>query len=140
LTANTALLGVCIAQFACVTSDTPALVITAMATIYGLLASLQFSCLNVLSFVDIAKNELGDATSLAATVQQFSTSFGVGLSALLLLLLRGEMPLTGAVGVFHATLLCMGFLTFLSSLTFLFLDETAGNVSSGFVPHRARHK
>lgn len=50
----------------------------------GFFRSLQFTCLNVLSFADVSQERMSAATTLSGMMQQLSFSLGVGFSALCL--------------------------------------------------------
>ncbi|RYF12283.1 MAG: MFS transporter [Deltaproteobacteria bacterium] len=131
---NTLLLGASIAQFALIDASSAPWSMVAVAFCYGLLASLQFSCMNVLTFVDIKAKEMGDAASISSTVQQFATSLGVAVSALALGLFTPAGQEAGLLGAFHHAFVCVGVITMLSSYTFASLRPDAGSEASG---HRA---
>lgn len=132
LVANTLALGATIALLGQAGPATPLWGVALMAFGYGMLASLQFSCMNVLTFVDVEPARMGDATSIASTVQQFSMSLGVGSSALCLTILgpvsqQGSPPRSG----FALAFVVIGVITFISSAVFLRLRVDAGQEASG---------
>jgi EmrB/QacA subfamily drug resistance transporter len=132
LCTNTFFLGICIALFATVGPKTSDPVIVVLAFAYGMLASLQFSCMNVLTYVDIGRADMGDATGIASTVQQFSMSFGVGVSALCLnaFIQSGGLAMDGA-GAYQASFACLGLITSASAVVFSRLLENDGAAASG---------
>ena len=132
LVANTLALGATIAALGCATHAPPLWGIAAMAFCYGMLASLQFSCMNVLTFVDIEQHDMGDASSIASTVQQFSMSLGVGIGALCLMLCSPQAPhATPPKSAFEFAFFIIGGVTLVSSAIFLRLLPHAGQEASG---------
>ena len=99
--------------------------------LYGLFVSMQFSCLNILSYVDLDNKLMSKGTSLAATVQQLSMSFGVVFVATIL---KSESMLDGGTLTDASFIItfCVLATTLLSSL-FIFskLDKNAGYQASG---------
>lgn len=135
LVLNTVLLGVAMAMFSFMSPSTSIVFIIALVFISGLLTSLQFSCMNVLTFVDLPHHQLSKGTSLASANQQLSMSFGIAMAALLLKFFLGEhgnqfnMPLH----VFHETFLILGFMAALTTLVFLLLNVDDGQEVSGHI-------
>ena len=54
----------------------------------GFFSSIQLTFMNILNFVDIDKRDISKATSISSVFQQISSSFGVCLSAALLIILN----------------------------------------------------
>lgn len=130
LMGNTALLGLCIAQFALIDGNTPLGQMLLASFVYGVVASVQFSCMNVLVYVDLPPGQMGDATSIFSTVQQFAAGLGVGFSALCVARL---WALTGGTmaQAFHGTFAVLAVLTCASMWVFSRLDADAGREASG---------
>lgn len=130
LMVNSMLLGLCIAHFALIDGDTALWHMLLASLIYGVVASVQFSCMNVLVYVDLAPATMGDATSIFSTIQQFAAGLGVGFSALcvarLWALTDGPMVLA-----FHGTFAVLAAMTVASSLVFAQLGADAGAEASG---------
>jgi EmrB/QacA subfamily drug resistance transporter len=72
------LLGAC-AMFV---PGTPVLVIMAVLVVGGFFRSLQFTCVNTISYADVDKPTMSRATSMVSVAQQLSVSTGVAVAAL----------------------------------------------------------
>lgn len=133
LVVNTVLLGVAMAVFSWVSSETPIIIIIALVFLSGLLTSLQFSCMNVLTFADLPHHQLSKGTSLASANQQLSMSFGIAIAALSLKYFLGQHgnPFEIQTHVFHATFLILGFMTGLTAMVFTLLNVNDGSEISG---------
>ncbi len=133
---NTALLFLSFLQFAFVTVNTPFWLLAVMIFFNGFFSSMQFTCVNTLSFVDIENKIMGMGTSIASTVQQLSTSFGVSISAILLGWSVSISNLTNQP-VYHLNNFRLAFIGIsvisLSALLFINkLRQTDGKIISGY--------
>ena len=141
LIGNTFVLGIFIALFGTVGLHTSPWLIAALAFTYGLAASLHFSCVNALAYADISTQHMADATSIASTVQQLSMSFGVGISALCLMLMVHQVGGdANTPAPYHATFACIGLITALSSTIFSLLAPTDGAETSGCCAPNPRYE
>lgn len=68
------------------------LLIAAILFIGGLSRSLQFSCYNSMGFADVPREKLSEASVIFSILFQFSMSFGIAISAMIL---RFSMQLAG---------------------------------------------
>ena len=116
--------------------DTPYLVVLAVLMVSGFFRSLEFTCLNALSFADVDDARMSNATSFSSVAQQLSLGMGVALAALLLSLMPGVaaghavaridpgdfLPIFGAAGLMCAA----------SWLWFRTLAPNACEVMSGY--------
>lgn len=130
---NTFLLGLSILNFCIVSPSMPTYLLVMLLFIHGLLTSLQFSCMNVLNYVDLNEQNVSKGTSIASAIQQLSMSFGIAISALLLRVLLGSYgdAFDINVQIFHKTFFVIGLLTLITTLIFLFLDKYDGREASG---------
>ena len=135
LIVNTVLVGLTICMYLLVTPATPLVLIVLLGLAQGLFNSLQFSSINGMAYADIEASESSMATSIASTLQQLSLSFGLACSSLVAGWYLGNMPQTDQIAVtnaLHHTLVTVGILTMLSSLSFWTLRQGDGdNVSRG---------
>lgn len=133
LVLNTFLLGVSILIFCFITPDMPAYILVILLFCHGLLTSLQFSCMNVLSYIDLNEKNVSIGTSIASAIQQLSMSFGIAISALVLRLSLGQYgdAFDIEVAVFHEVFFVIGMLTLITTSIFLFLDKYDGKEASG---------
>jgi len=141
LIVNTVLLGLTICVFSLVTPSTPLVIIVLLGLTQGFFNSLQFSSVNAMAYADIEPAESSMATSIASTCQQMSLSFGLACASLIAAWYLGNALQTEQVAVMnalHRTLLTVGGLTMLSSLSFWTLRPGDGdNVSRGKQPGAA---
>ena len=128
---NTVFLGITILTMNILVKTQEYALIAILMFLYGLFVSMQFSCLNILSYVDLDNKLMSKGTSLAATVQQLSMSFGVVFVATIL---KSESMLDGGTLTDASFIItfCVLATTLLSSL-FIFskLDKNAGYQASG---------
>ena len=133
LVLNSILAGCSVAVYALFRADTPHWALLMVFVLGGCLRSLQFTSLNAITFADVDKDRLSQATSLSSVAQQLAAGFGVTVGAFALQgasWLQGHEQLTA--GDFGHAFLFMGSLTALSSLLFLSLARDAGQqVSAG---------
>jgi EmrB/QacA subfamily drug resistance transporter len=81
------ILNACVTGFYLITCGlfrvtTPYVFIIGVLAIGGLSRSIQYTTITTLSYSDMPRNLMSHATSFSALAQQFSQSFGVGLTAL----------------------------------------------------------
>lgn len=133
---NTVLLGCNILVFTLIGPGTPVWAILGLSLTQGLFSSLQFTCMNSLVYADVSDADASKASSIAATVQQMSTSFGVAvaslIAALFLMGTGGQYDTAQYIGGLHHTFLVLGSATILSSLTFSGLRKHDGANVSGY--------
>ncbi len=138
LIVNTVLLGLTICMFSLVTPSTPLVILVLLGLTQGFFNSLQFSSVNSMAYADVEPAESSMATSIASTCQQMSLSFGLACGSLIAGWFLGDMPQTDQQAVtmaLHHTLLTVGGLTVLSSLSFWTLRPGDGdNVSRANEP------
>jgi EmrB/QacA subfamily drug resistance transporter len=98
LTWNALLSGGLLAATGLLRPETPYLVVLGLLLVSGFFRSLQFTCLNALSFADVNDDRMSNATSFSSVAQQLSLGMGVAFGALLLSLVPG---VSGHHGVHH---------------------------------------
>lgn len=84
LTVNAALVAITLAGIGSFTATTPHLWIIGFLLFTGCLRSLQFTSLNTLSYAEVDKPAMSQATSLASVVQQLAAGTGITVGALAL--------------------------------------------------------
>ena len=107
-------------------SGPPAWLLVAAVCAYGVLASIQFSCMQVLTYVDVPRARMSHATGIAGTIQQVSMSLGVAVAALGLLAFGQR---AAGAAAFAPTFVCLALATSLSSLVFVGLRPSDGNAA-----------
>jgi EmrB/QacA subfamily drug resistance transporter len=130
---NTMSLGISVMLFSLITQDSSTLFIVCLVFLQGALTSLQFSGVNVLSFVDLSDENISKGTSLATAIQQLSMSFGIAIGAYILAILIGKNGNQFEIHpqVFYDTFWILGIVTILSTIFFGFLKKKDGQEVSG---------
>ena len=122
------------------TADTPRTLIVAILLIGGCMRSLQFTCLNSISFAEVSKEEMSSATSLSSMGQRLTQSAGVVIGAYALQAagwFNGHADLQTAD--FLPAFIIVGVLSGLSYFTHRKLAPDAGADLSGHgIAHPAR--
>jgi hypothetical protein len=98
----------------------------------GFFRSLEFTCINAISYAEIEQAKMSAATSLQSVLQQFSLSMGVtvGASALqLTMALQGSPTLRRED--FWPAFVVVGAISFLATFSFARLPEYAGEELAG---------
>jgi predicted MFS family arabinose efflux permease len=129
---NAVLSALFFAMIALFTPETSHSLIFVTLFIGGFFRSLQFTCLNAITFAEVSQQELSGASSFASVVQQVSGSIGVALAALILESLRAIHPDHAlSVGDFH---IAFGVISLVLATSVLFharLPRHAGSEVSG---------
>jgi EmrB/QacA subfamily drug resistance transporter len=98
----------------------------------GFFRSLEFTCINAISYAEIDQSKMSAATSLQSVLQQFSLSMGVTVGASILqltLALRGSSILRASD--FWPAFLVIGAISLLATFSFARLPEYAGEELAG---------
>jgi EmrB/QacA subfamily drug resistance transporter len=137
LLSNTVLLGLTMMVFTQITPGTSIFAILALSFTQGFFASLQFTAMNSLVYADIDDHEASKASSISATAQQLSLSFGVAIGSLVAAWFLGHVNQTDAVQTIpalHKAFFTLGAITIVSAFTFIGLDKNDGNNISHRLP------
>ncbi len=81
LLVNAILASASVAAYGLFTAATPHSIVVAVLLLSGCLRSLQFTCLNAISFSDITKETMSQASSLQSMSQRLAQSIGVVIGA-----------------------------------------------------------
>lgn len=129
---NTILLGLSICSFAMINVITSYTLIIILVFLNGAFSSMQFSCMNVLTYVDLETDILSQGTSIASSIQQLSMSFGVACSAICLSFFLKHYPLESfSTRAFSHSFFVIGFATLLTAFIFIRLKKMDGACASG---------
>jgi EmrB/QacA subfamily drug resistance transporter len=137
LLSNTVLLGLTMMIFTQIGRETPLVAILALSFTQGFFASLQFTAMNSLVYADIDDAEASKASSISATAQQLSFSFGVALGSLVAGWFLGPVDQrnpAATIPALHHAFLTLGIVTIVSSVTFIGLGKNDGNNISNRLP------
>lgn len=121
----TLVIGVMIAQFSLQSPGYALWLLVLPLFFLGMAMSTQFTAMNTITLADLSEEHASSGNSVLAVTQQLSISFGVAVSAAVLLAFKGNENLN-TVEQFHYTFLVMGGVTLLSSLVFLVLRPKDG--------------
>ena len=86
--------GVLIAAPAFFTARTPISILLTVLFVGGFFRSLQFTCINAISFAEIDQRDMSQATSFTSVFQQIALSFGITMGALMLQLSLASATVT----------------------------------------------
>jgi EmrB/QacA subfamily drug resistance transporter len=131
---NTVLISFVLFFYAKVGKETSTELIIFLNVILGTLSSMQMASINSLVFSDIAKNQSSMASTMSSSVQQLTFNFGLTASALCIgfFLERFNPHLHDqTLNALHLSFIALGAITLLSTLWFLFLEDTDGKQISG---------
>jgi EmrB/QacA subfamily drug resistance transporter len=130
LVGNSVVCAAAIAGLAALSKNTPHWLILLAIIGMGLVRSLQFNGLQMLSYAEMPQAQLSRATSLGSVVQQLTMGLGVSISAALLGMLSGPggMP---SVPQFRAVFLLIALLPLMAMPGFMALRPEDGAEVSG---------
>jgi EmrB/QacA subfamily drug resistance transporter len=129
LISNTVGLGAMLMLFGTIGAATPVWLILLQAFGYGILTSTQFTCMNTLVYADVPEARASNASSIASTMQQLSTSFGVAAAGLTTVFFLPDSVRSNAgqmIGGLHEAFFVLGAFTVLSTLVFTNLKSDDG--------------
>lgn len=124
LLVNTLLVAAMIAAFALPGQGASVALVFGMMFLYGLLMGMQFVAMTTLVFVDLDSRHTAMVSSMAATAQYLSMSFGIALASLLMSFWLPDQSSDGYVFAFRFSMVALAALTALASVVFLRLDRT----------------
>lgn len=132
LVVNSIISAVLIAAPALFTVTTPIAVMLLVLLVGGFFRSLEFTCINAISYAEVEQPRMSAATSFASVAQQVSLSLGITVAASALQLttaLRGHAGLAAAD--FPPAFLVVGLVSLLSAIGFARLPPEAGEEMAG---------
>jgi EmrB/QacA subfamily drug resistance transporter len=136
---NTIVVGLLIMSFATVGAETPVWRIVLQAFALGLFTSMQFTSMNTLVYADVSSSQTSGASTIAATSQQLSISFGVaGASLIAAMFVPAEMHSHAGTMIYgvQQAFLILGVVTVVSSVVFMELKaDDGGDISNHDDPH-----
>lgn len=133
---NTVLLGGNIMLYTLLGPGTSAWAIVLLSLTQGLFSSLQFTCMNSLTYADVLDADASKASSIASTGQQMAISFGVASASLVAALYLGgvaQADTSAYVHGLHKAFLTLGLFTIGASASFHALRPADGSNVSRFV-------
>jgi len=113
-----------------VTGVTPVAVLVVLMFFSGVTRSLGFTAYNTIAFADISPDRTTPANTLASTIQQVASGFGVAVGAVALRTgqaLAGLWAAKGAVTAFHIAFVILAILALIAIVETLLVSRTAGD-------------
>ncbi len=132
LTLNGMLAAASVIAYCLFTATTPHLLIVAILVFSGCLRSLQFTALQAVSFADVSRETMSQATSISSMAQRLAQSLGIALGAYALQLsslVQGHATIVAAD--FWPAFLAIALLSFASAVLHLRMPQGAGAEVSG---------
>jgi EmrB/QacA subfamily drug resistance transporter len=132
LLVNTLLSGATIMSFVLISEQAPAWVRLVQLVFFGAVNSLQFSAMNSLTLKDLETTGTSSGNSLFSMVQMLAMSFGVAIAGALVTTFNQSFGATheSSLKAFHATFLCMGAVTCVSTWIFAQLSSNVHKVNT----------
>jgi hypothetical protein len=127
---NTILIGLFTASLSLLGSHYSYLATIITLLIIGFLSSLQYTCMNVITYVDLDKLILSQGTSISSLTMQLSNSFGVIVASVVLRFFMHGLD-DFSLSSFNHSFILIGTFTILASSIFFFLNSDDGNKASG---------
>jgi EmrB/QacA subfamily drug resistance transporter len=134
LTANAALIAVCVAFFAVIGPGTPVFPLVLLLIVMGVFRSLTFTSVNALGYSDVAPEMMSTASTLVSTIQQLSFGIAIAFGALLLrgaTFVRGHALAAVTIDDLHLAFAAMVLISLVSAFNFWRLRPEAGVAVSG---------
>jgi EmrB/QacA subfamily drug resistance transporter len=129
---NAIVSGAMIAAPAFFTGTTPISIMLMVLFVGGFFRSLQFTCINAISFAEIDQPEMSQATSFTSAFQQIALSLGITVGASMLQLsLAIRRSETLIASDFTPAFLVVGFIAASSFVSFARLAKDAGEEVAG---------
>lgn len=129
MTGNTILIGLFISSFSLISPNTSQITLLCLLTALGMVNSIQFTCMNTVTLIDLPKEDASGGNALLSVVMQLSVSLGIGMAAALIDLFRPPATVDlqhGLQATFHKTFLIVGCFSILSSLVFMRIHKQKG--------------
>ncbi|HET9902506.1 MAG TPA: MFS transporter [Xanthobacteraceae bacterium] len=130
-----------IAACALIRPSLPFALIIAILLVGGFFRSLEFTCINALSFADVEPARMSRATTMSAVWQQLSLSTGVALGAFIVeYTLRWKRNATISPDDFLFAFLIIGAVSAISAALFMRLPQDAGAQLSAAIPMERKER
>ena len=106
----------------------PALLGPLLGPVLGAANSIQFTCMNTLTLIDLPNADASSGNSLLSTIMQLSIAVSIAAASLLLDSFGGHSATSGKAveAAFHATFVTIGAIAAASSFIFALVDKNKG--------------
>lgn len=126
---NTVLIGVVIGCFSFINPGAPGWILYVLLSVMGMANSLQFTCMNTLTLIDLPPRDTSSGNSLLSVVMQFAISFSIAIATMLLDEFMGpELKPSREVieNAFHYTFIVVAVFSSLSAVVFAQVSKEKG--------------
>ena len=125
---NTFTIGTLLAAFYFISPGTHELTLLGMLALLGAANSIQFTCMNTLTLIDLPNADASSGNSLLSTIMQLSIAVSIAAASLLLDSFGGHSATSGKAveAAFHATFVTIGAIAAASSFIFALVDKNKG--------------
>lgn len=125
---NTFTIGALLAAFYFIGPGTSELILLGMLALLGGANSIQFTCMNTLTLIDLPNPDASSGNSLLSTIMQLSIAVSIAAASLLLESFGGHSSTSGTAveAAFHATFVTIGIMAAASSFIFALVDKNKG--------------
>ena len=121
-------IGALLASFHFVGPGTHELILLGMLALLGGANSIQFTCMNTLTLIDLPNADASSGNSLLSTIMQLSIAVSIAAASLLLDSFGGHSATSGKAveTAFHTTFAAIGAIAAASSFIFALVDKDKG--------------
>ncbi len=130
MVANTLLIGSLLMCFCKVSPETPEVLLVLLLALLGTVNSIQFTCMNTLTLIDLPDEFASSGNSLLSMIMQLSIAVSIAAAALMMNGYGGSADTSNAsvIRAFHHTFITIGGIALTSSAIFAFVDRNKGIV------------
>lgn len=125
---NTFVIGALLTGFYFIGPDTHQLVLLSQLALLGGANSIQFTCMNTLTLIDLPNADASSGNSLLSMIMQLSIAISIAAASLLLDCFGGHSATSGPAveKAFHATFVTIGTIAAASSFIFALVNKNKG--------------
>ena len=125
---NTFTIGTLLAAFYFIGPGTHEFTLLSMLALLGAANSIQFTCMNTLTLIDLPNADASSGNSLLSMIMQLSIAVSIATASLLLDCFGGHAATSGPAveSAFHATFVTIGTIAAASSFIFALVDKDKG--------------
>lgn len=130
MVANTLLIVSLLMCFYRISPATPEIILILLLAFLGTVNSIQFTCMNTLTLIDLPDEFASSGNSLLSMIMQLSIAISIAVASLLMDGYGNAVDTSSSsiLQAFHKTFLTIGFFSFASSIIFAFVDKNKGIV------------
>lgn len=125
---NTIIIGLLMMNFYFIRPGSNELLLLGQLAALGAANSIQFTCMNTLTLIDLPNSDASSGNSLLSTIMQLSIVISIAVASLLLDAFGGydKLAASSVEASFHATFITIGIISAASSFIFAAVDKNKG--------------